>query len=354
MKTLEWRRNELIILDQTKLPAEETYRRCTSWQDVKDAISVLAVRGAPAIGVAAAYGLVLGASELLRRKITDTAVFSAGLATVAAALDAARPTAVNLHWALTRMLKTAEKELAAGKSSAAITLALEREAVTLHAKDIEINRSISAYGAAAIIMQKGAKKLTVLTHCNAGALATADIGTALGVIRTLHKRGLIERVYADETRPLLQGARLTVTELKADGIPVTLITDSTAGWVMKTGRVDAVIVGADRITANGDTANKIGTYSVSVLAKEHRIPFYVAAPLSTFDLSMTKGEEIPIEERHHDEVRRLRDVQLALADADVFNPAFDVTPHQNIEAIFTEKGTIEKPSETTVSAFFRT
>lgn len=349
METLRWQKGQLILLDQTKLPLTEDYRTCTSWQDVYDAIAILAVRGAPAIGVAAAYGAVLAARSLDQAAYGgDTAAFCADFEDLCRRLDGARPTAVNLHWALEQMKETARN--AAGQGMAAIVPALEAKAVQLHQEDVAINTAMAGYGADELAKQ--GKALTILTHCNAGALATAGVGTALGVIRALHKRGLIRMVYADETRPLLQGARLTVSELMADGIPVTLITDNMAAWVMKTKGVDAVIVGADRITANGDTANKIGTYGVSILARAHGVPFYVAAPVSTFDLSLQTGEQIPIEERDHDEVRCFQGVPAALPDAAVCNPAFDVTPHKNIAAIITEKGVLSHPDAVQVPAFF--
>lgn len=349
METLRWQHGQLILLDQTKLPIEEAYITCTTWQDVYDAISILAVRGAPAIGVAAAYGAVLAATMLAKtHSYTSSQPFLTDFSECCRKLDQARPTAVNLHWALETMKKTAYD--AAEQSIPAILQVLEDKAKAMQAEDVSINTAMSEYGAEELA--KRGKPLTILTHCNAGALATVGVGTALGVIRSLHKRGLIRMVYADETRPLLQGARLTVSELMADGIPVTLITDNMAAWVMKTKGVDAVIVGADRITANGDTANKIGTYGVSILAKEHGVPFYVAAPVSTFDLSLKTGTEIPIEERNHDEVRSLQGIPTALPDAAVFNPAFDVTPHENITAIFTEKGIIHHPDAHQIHEFF--
>lgn len=348
MDTLRWEQGQLLLLDQTKLPLTTAYVTCTTWQDVRDAIAILAVRGAPAIGVAAAYGVVLGAKALAPTHTVADAAFLQALDAVGQGLDDARPTAVNLHWAVERMKKAAHEE--AGKPVAEVCETLLSLAQTMYDEDIQINTAMSEYGAAELA--KLGKPLTILTHCNAGALATAGVGTALGVIRALHKRGLIKMVYADETRPLLQGARLTAFELMADGIPVTLITDNMAGWVMKTKGIDAVIVGADRITHNGDTANKIGTYSVSILAKHHGVPFYVAAPTSTFDVSLATGDEIPIEERNHDEVRTIQGVATALPNTPVFNPAFDVTPHEHIAAIFTEKGTIHHPDDEAVAALF--
>lgn len=349
MKTLCWKNGQLILLDQTKLPLEESYITCTTWQDVYDAISILAVRGAPAIGIAAAYGVVLAGNTIAKVNPTlSTTAFLQQLHDCCKKLDASRPTAVNLHWALEKMHSRANE--LAQQSVSNILTALETLAIQLHQEDIAINTAMASYGADELA--KIGRPLTILTHCNAGALATAGVGTALGVIRMLHKRGLIKMVYADETRPLLQGARLTAFELMADHIPVTLITDNMAAWVMKTKGVDAVIVGADRIAHNGDTANKIGTYGVSILAKEHHIPFYVAAPISTFDISLASGAEIPIEERNYDEVRQFYGTATALPDTPVFNPAFDVTPHENIEGIFTEKGTILHPNDEKVQIFF--
>ena len=346
MKTLTWEKNTLILLDQTKLPTQEEYLQCSSWRQVEEAIKVLAVRGAPAIGVAAAYAVVLAALEL--KKETD---FRQRLADVIITLDKARPTAVNLHWALERMNHVIQEHN--DVSVETLIEALEDEAKFIHAEDVDVNKRIGRFGAKALMARIRRDKLIVLTHCNAGALATADIGTALGVIRNLHDKGQIANVFADETRPLLQGARLTATELQADKIPVTLITDNMAAWVMKTRQVDAVIVGADRITANGDTANKIGTYGVALAAKVHGIPFFVAAPISTFDLSMKSGEEIPIEERNHDEVRNIQGVQTALKNTPVFNPAFDVTPHEYITAIITQDGVIDHPDTLSIAEFFR-
>lgn len=348
METLRWNNGQLILLDQTKLPLTESYITCTSPEQVYDAISILAVRGAPAIGIAAAYGVVLGAKAIATENPDSTAAFLAKLEECCRYLDASRPTAVNLHWALEKMLARATS--LSGESIPAILVALEQLAIRLHDEDIQINTAMAAFGAAELA--KLQRPLNILTHCNAGALATAGVGTALGVIRALHQQGLINMVYADETRPLLQGARLTAYELMADDIPVTLITDNMAGWVMKTKGIDAVIVGADRIAHNGDTANKIGTYSVSILAKEHHIPFYVAAPISTFDISLASGDEIPIEERKHDEVRSLYGTATALPTTAVFNPAFDVTPHENIRGIFTEKGAILHPDDEKIQQFF--
>lgn len=346
METLRWEDGTLYLLDQTVLPFTETYLTCTTWQDVHKAISVLAVRGAPAIGVAAAYGVVLGARTLCENP--GEKPFLTALEEICVQLDGARPTAVNLHWALEQMMVWAKA--LGDESPTAITGLLEEKAKAIHADDVAINTAMAGWGADEI--GKGDSPLTLLTHCNAGALATAGVGTALGVISELHRRGRVKMVYADETRPLLQGARLTAFELMAGGVPVTLITDNMAAWTMKEKGVDAIIVGADRIAANGDTANKIGTYGLSLMAKALDIPLYIAAPLSTFDRSISGGSQIPIEERNHDEVRSFRGTATALSDTPVFNPAFDVTPHENIRAIITEKGIISHPDTEAVQTFF--
>ena len=349
MKTLAWKNHTLQLLDQTRLPGEERYLCCTRWQEVRDAIRILAVRGAPAIGVAAAYGMVLAARDITSAG-PDKRQFEVQLEEAGRGLDGARPTAVNLHWAVQKQMNLARKTLSS-HTVAETADVLEQSACAIEQDDAEMDRHMGRFGAAEL--GRSRHPLTILTHCNAGALATAGIGTALGVIRTLHEEGLIHRVYADETRPLLQGARLTVTELMEDQIPVTLITDNMAAWVMKTKGINAVIVGADRIAANGDTANKIGTYGVAVLARAHGIPFYVAAPASTFDLTLSDGTAIPIEERNHDEVRRLSGILTTRPDVDVFNPAFDVTPHDYITGIITERGIIHHPDAASLTAFFR-
>lgn len=349
MKTLAWEHHALQLLDQTRLPGEERYLCCTRWQEVRDAIRILAVRGAPAIGVAAAYAMVLAARDIAADE-PDKTQFEIRLAEAERGLDGARPTAVNLHWAVQQQMNLARRALSSHTVAETVEL-LEQGACIIERDDAEMDRRIGRYGAGEL--GKSRQPLTILTHCNAGALATAGIGTALGVIRTLHSQGLVRQVYADETRPLLQGARLTVTELMDDHIPVTLITDNMAAWVMKTKGIDAVVVGADRIAANGDTANKIGTYGVAVLARAHNVPFYVAAPASTFDLTIPDGAAIPIEERNHDEVRRLGGIVTTRPDVDVFNPAFDVTPHDYITGIITEKGVIHHPDDAILATFFR-
>lgn len=332
-KSLAWRDSCLRLLNQTALPGSTEYIDCRDWRRVAEAIRRLEVRGAPAIGAAAAFGLVLGARELA----AGPGEFWPGLLKVAEELRGTRPTAVNLFWALDRMLSVASR-YGPGAAPDEVTAALEAEAVAIALEDEAVNRRISEHGAALF-----AGGMAVLTHCNAGALATVAFGTALGVLTQAWREGRISRVFADETRPLLQGARLTAWELKQEGIPVTLITDNMAGWVMKRGMVQAVIVGADRITTSGDVANKIGTYSVAVLAAEHGIPFYVAAPLSTFDFTLADGDAIPIEERSPHEVTSLGGVRTAPEGIEVFNPAFDVTPSRLVTAIITEHGVLRAP-----------
>ena len=320
---LWWDDGALCLLDQTALPHEVRTVRCTSWEEVAEAIRALRVRGAPAIGLAAAYGLALAAGADART-----------LRQAAAGLRAARPTAVNLAWAIDQMLGVAEST----QDPAALPRRLLDAAAALARADVEANRRIGEHGAA--LIPHGAR---VLTYCNTGMLATAGYGTAFGVLRRAHERGLGIHVLACETRPVLQGARLTAWELLRAGIPATLITDNAAGALMRDAGVDAVIVGADRIAANGDVANKVGTYTLAVLARAHRIPFYVAAPLSTVDLATPSGAEIPIEERHPDEVLTLGGVRVAPREIRVRNPAFDITPHELVTAIVTEAGVVRAP-----------
>jgi methylthioribose-1-phosphate isomerase len=317
-----------LLLDQRLLPVEETWLEYTDYRDIAEAIRTMVVRGAPAIGVTAAFGAALGARQI---EAADFDGFFAEFESVCALLGATRPTAVNLFWALERMQECAR----ANRSLplAELKARLLAEALEMAAEDERINRAMGGHGAA--LIADGAR---VLTHCNAGALATAGYGTALGVIRAAVEAGKKVAVLADETRPWLQGARLTAWELQRDNIPVTLICDNMAGYLMSQGEIDCVIVGADRIAANGDTANKIGTYTVAVLAKEHGLPFYVAAPISTIDLSLESGAQIPIEERDRREVTHSGERQLAPAGVAVRNPAFDVTPARLISAIITERG----------------
>jgi methylthioribose-1-phosphate isomerase len=330
-RTIEWRDNKVVMLDQTLLPGEEVYNEYSDFKSVAEAIRGMVIRGAPAIGVAAAMGIALGAQEI----IADThESFFRQLDNVCDVMARTRPTAINLYWAINRMKRTAEASR--DKDINAIREILRFEAVRMEEEDLEICRAIGRHGAP--LIREGA---TVLTHCNAGGLATAGYGTALGVIRAAHEAGKDVRVFADETRPWLQGARLTCWELMKEGIEVTLISDNMAGHFMRRGEIDCCVVGADRIAANGDTANKIGTYSVAVLAKENKIPFYVAAPVSTFDLSLASGNDIPIEERHPREVTHLRGLPVAPEGVRVRNPAFDVTPARYISAIITEKGVVK-------------
>lgn len=327
-RTIEWRDDAVIMIDQTRLPMEEVYQRYTDFSSVAEAIKGMVVRGAPAIGVAAAMGVALGAREI----IADThESFYRQLDNVCEIMARTRPTAVNLFWAIERMKQKAQS--LQGSPLQAIRDALKNEAIRIEAEDLAICKNIGAHGAD--LIPHGA---TVLTHCNAGGLATAGYGTALGVIRAAHEAGKQIRVFSDETRPWLQGARLTTWELMKDNIPVTLISDNMAGFFMAKGEITCCVVGADRIAANGDTANKIGTYGVAVLAKEHGIPFYVAAPVSTLDLSLTDGSRIPIEERPSTEVTHLRGLPIAPEGIVVRNPSFDVTPAKYITAIITEHG----------------
>jgi len=345
IRPLKWTGESLLLLDQRKLPLKEEWVECRTYECVARAIEEMVVRGAPAIGVVAAYGVVLGAKEISKqaRSYID---FKAKVELIINRLAATRPTAVNLFWALKRMRRIVE----AGQKVEDIVAALETEAVNIERQDVETNRKIGFFGAELLSSRE-----VILTHCNTGALATAGYGTALGVVRAAVEMGKEITVFVDETRPYLQGARLTAWELQQEGIPYYLITDNMAGYFMALGEITCVIVGADRIARNGDTANKIGTYSLSVLAKEHGIPFYIAAPTSTFDLSIRSGAEIPIEERSEDEVLycHCKDCRIAPHGARVRNPAFDVTPHENITGIITEKGVINAPNEEKIVEFFQ-
>lgn len=335
VETIEWTPEGVVMIDQTRLPRETVYVTCRTYQEVADAIRNMIIRGAPAIGVAAAMGIALGAlqSQDLER---DMPVICETLAKT-------RPTAVNLFWAIDRM-----KRLYMGIRHLGIAEIRERlvaEAQQIRAEDIAINEAIGRNGAPLVPDGK-----TVLTHCNAGALATAGFGTALGVIRAAVQTGKKIDVFADETRPFLQGARLTAWELQRDGIQTTLITDNMAGHFLKSGRIGCVVVGADRIAANGDVANKVGTYTVAVLAKENNVPFYVAAPISTLDLTLASGDQIPIEERAAKEVTHVQGVQVAPDGIAVANPAFDVTPNRYVSAIITERGVARAPYTETLRA----
>jgi methylthioribose-1-phosphate isomerase len=337
IKTVEWTKEGVRMLDQRLLPNEEKYLTLYSYDEVAEAIKNMTVRGAPAIGVAAAMGLALGASQSVGTSVADLEFDFKYMCDV---MGATRPTAVNLFWAIERMRSVVDKAKAENvRDEEELKKRLVDEALKIFQEDIDSNRAIGKNGAD--LIDDGS---TVLTHCNAGALATAgDYGTALGVIRGAVDAGKRVFVIADETRPFLQGARLTAWELTKDNIPVTVITDNMAGHVMKQGKVDCVVVGADRIAANGDAANKIGTYMVAVLAKQHNIPFYVAAPISTVDLSTATGDDIPIEERDPKEVTHVRNHQLTPDGVEVHNFAFDVTPHELIEAIITDRGVARAP-----------
>ncbi len=330
---MSWQGDRLLLLDQQKLPSEIKQINCFDYLAVADAIRTMKVRGAPAIGAAAAFGMVLGAMEFSGGNVS---ALKKHLEKVAEVLLNTRPTAVNLFWAVKRMQQSMSVHL--DETPAAVIKVLEKEAEEIFREDVELNKKIGYFGSK-LIPQNAA----ILTHCNAGSLATAGYGTAIGVIRTAHSDGKQVTVFADETRPLLQGARLTAWELQEDRIPVTLITDSMAGYLMQLGKIDLVIVGADRIAANGDVANKIGTYSLAVLAKAHAIPFYVAAPYSTIDMALTDGSQIVIEERDHEEVRRIGGIMTAPVGIPVFNPAFDVTTARLISAIITDKGVVSAP-----------
>ncbi len=334
VKTMEWQHNALEILDQTKLPAEISFIKCLTYKRVAEAIKKLEVRGAPAIGAAAGFAMVLAWQQLVQEGRADLQAF-AGMRDE---LIASRPTAVNLSWAANKLYALAETMVKQNKNAAEIAAELETLAIKIYDDDIACNKKMGEYGAELL-----PPHTRILTHCNAGALATCGWGTALGVIRAAHAQGKIDMVYADETRPLLQGARLTVWELMQDNIPVTVITDNMAAWTMKQKGINAVVTGADRIALNGDTANKIGTYGVALAAKHHGIPFYIAAPLSTFDFNIATGAEIPIEERSAEEVKCLQGVVTAPQEAAAFNPAFDVTPAELITGIITEYGVIKPP-----------
>jgi methylthioribose-1-phosphate isomerase len=335
LPTISRESDAIVMIDQRKLPAEEIYVRCETAAEVARAIKTMVIRGAPAIGVAAAMGIALGVRS---STATGTQKLAAEFYKICEQMAATRPTAVNLFWAIDRMKRTFAAAAEAGESVDQIKDRLDREAGAIHDEDVASCRAMGAFGAAVV-----PDVARILTHCNAGALATAGYGTALGVIRGAVEAGKRVTVVADETRPFLQGARLTAWELVRDGIETTVITDNMSGALMKQGLVDLVVVGADRIAANGDTANKIGTYTVAVLAREHSLPFYVAAPLSTVDLSLPDGTNIPIEERNPREVSRLGSSQLTPEGALIRNPAFDVTPHRLITGIITERGICRPP-----------
>lgn len=333
---VKWTDEGVNMLDQRLLPTEETWLMLKTYNDVAAGIRDMVVRGAPAIGVSAAYGVALGAKQFVGTNVED---LEEELEYICDVLSKTRPTAVNLFWAIDRMKRTFQKAKSEGKSVSEIKQTLLQDAKDIHEEDIESQRLIAQFGGELIDDNS-----TVLTHCNAGALATGGVwGTALGVIRGAVNQGKTITVIADETRPYLQGARLTAWELLQDDIPVRLITDNMSGHIMKKGGVQAVVVGSDRIAANGDVANKIGTYMVAVLAQRHNIPFYVAAPLSTVDLNCPTGDQIPIEERNVREITHMKDIQLAPEGIDVSNYAFDVTPNDLVTAIITEKGVARAP-----------
>lgn len=331
-----WQKDHVLLIDQNRLPAEYTLVEISNSDDMALAIKTMIVRGAPAIGVAAAYGMYLGAREI---NTESRELFLTQLEKVAEKLRATRPTAVNLFWAIQRMLNTARRTLGPVEYLKEVLL---ETAKNINLEDIQTCRSIGDHGLE--VLPKKPEKLTILTHCNAGALATAGYGTALGVVRSAWREGRLARLFADETRPRLQGAKLTAWECVQDRIPITLITDNMAAHCMKQGLIHAVVVGADRIAANGDTANKIGTYNVAIGAKAHNIPFFVAAPLSTIDFSLVDGNQIPIEERDPIEVYQVGNTRLTPEGVDFYNPAFDVTPANLITAIITEYGAVA-PSE---------
>jgi methylthioribose-1-phosphate isomerase len=325
VETIEWTSEGVVMIDQRLLPHQVRYVTCRDHREVAEAIRSMVIRGAPAIGVAAAMGIALG---MLR---ADPDRLDAEFTAICDTLAATRPTAVNLFWAIERMKRLYES--LRGRPVEEVRARLIQEAQLIKQEDIAINRAIGEHGARLVPDGK-----TVLTHCNAGALATAGFGTALGVIRAAVAQGKKIDVFADETRPFLQGARLTAWELARDGIPTTVITDNMAGYFLRSGRIGCVIVGADRIAANGDVANKIGTYTLAVLAKENNVPFYVAAPLSTLDLAVASGDEIPIEQRPPSEVTQIAGVPVTPEEVGVANPAFDITPHRYVTAIITERG----------------
>jgi methylthioribose-1-phosphate isomerase len=342
LPTIEWKDGAVVMIDQRKLPTSEVYVTCKTAQEVARAIKTMVIRGAPAIGVAAGMGLALG---MRRSAATGTKQFTTEFQRLCDLLAATRPTAVNLFWAIERMKKTFAEAAHGGSSVEEIKHRLEAEAQKIHDEDVESCRTMGAHGATLV-----PDSARILTHCNAGALATAGYGTALGVIRAAAEAGKKVAVLADETRPFLQGARLTAWELIKDGIDTTVITDNMAGAMMRLGDVDLVVVGADRIAANGDVANKIGTYPVAVLAREHGIPFYVAAPISTVDLATPDGSGIPIEERNDREVTHVGSSRVTPEGARIRNPAFDVTPSKYVTAIITERGIARAPYEESLAA----
>ncbi|TDI26246.1 MAG: S-methyl-5-thioribose-1-phosphate isomerase [Acidobacteria bacterium] len=342
LPTIAWENGEVVMIDQRKLPSREVYVRCRSGRDVAKAIRTMVIRGAPAIGVAAAMGVAL---ELRRSTTTSTTQLATEFYRTCDLLAATRPTAVNLFWAIERMKRVFAGAMRAGQSTAELQATIDAEAARIHDEDVANCRALGRHGVE-IMPDEG----RVLTHCNAGALATGGYGSALGVVRAAVEAGKRVAVYADETRPFLQGARLTAWELVRDGIDTTVITDGMVGSLMRSGQVDVVVVGADRIAANGDVANKIGTYTVAVVAREHDVPFYVAAPVSTIDLSTPDGSGIPIEERDPREVTHLGSLQLTPEGAKIWNPAFDITPARFVAGIITEHGICRSPFAESLTA----
>jgi methylthioribose-1-phosphate isomerase len=342
LPTIDLQDDVIVMVDQRKLPAQELYVRCRTAPEVAKAIRTMVIRGAPAIGVAAAFGIALG---MRRSAAKGTTQFTVEFQKTCDLMAGTRPTAVNLFWAIDRLKRAFAEGAQAGESPQELSARLDREAKAIHDEDVANCRLMGGHGAE--VVKDGAR---VLTHCNAGALATAGYGSALGVIRAAVEQGKKIAVFADETRPFMQGARLTAWELVRDGINTTVITESMAGPLMRDGEIDVVIVGADRIAANGDTANKIGTYTVAVLAHEHQIPFYVAAPLSTIDLATPEGRQIPIEERDQREVTHFGSSRVTPEGAKTRNPAFDVTPHRYIAGIITERGILRPPYAESLAA----
>jgi methylthioribose-1-phosphate isomerase len=346
IRTIFWEDNAVVMIDQNALPLEETYLVCRNYQDVIKAIKDLTIRGAPAIGVAAAMGIALG---MLHLPPSSQGAFKDSFDDICIQFSRTRPTARNLFWGIERMKRCCEAVLSTGNNTlVAMKQNLVDEAVRICEEDIAVNRNIGFHGRS--LIQDGDN---ILTHCNAGALATAGYGTALGVMRAAVEEGKRIHVFVDETRPVLQGSRLTAWELMRENIPATLITDSMAGFLMKQGKIHKIIVGSDRIAANGDAANKIGTYSLAVLAKTHQIPFYIAAPLSTIDMSIESGEDIPIEERNAEEVTTFHGVITAPDGFPAYNPAFDVTPNHYITAIITEAGVAIPPFQKHIRELFK-
>jgi methylthioribose-1-phosphate isomerase len=344
LPTIAWQDDVVVMIDQRKLPGQEIYVQCKTADQVAKAIKTMVIRGAPAIGVAAAMGIALGMGT---SSAQGTRQFAVEFTKLCDLMAATRPTAVNLFWAIERLKRSFASGAQAGESVDQLKVRLRQEADAIHDEDVKSCRAMGLYGAEVV-----GPDARILTHCNAGALATAGYGTALGVIRAAAEQGKVRQVYADETRPFLQGARLTAWELVRDHIPTTVITESMAGPLMRRGEIDFIVVGADRIAANGDVANKIGTYTVALLAEAHGVPFYVAAPLSTVDLKTPDGDRIPIEERSAREMTHLGSMQLTPEGASVWNPAFDVTPHRLVKGIITERGVARPPYSESLALLF--